>query len=128
MKNLDFSDMIGQPFDEDENCCYDVVRKAYAKFDILIPKTNIATCVCKEVSTKEIQKHIMASWEKIDKPEMPCGIVIKQTDPRYADHLAVCVAYGKMIHVRMGMNTIIESIYLWKPKIIGYYKYVGNNN
>ena len=125
---MNYNDMIGTPFQEHGNNCYDVIREVYRRNGINIPETNISVCACKSVSDDEILKHMANSWESIDKPEVPCGILIQSVNPDFANHIAVYIGQGKMLHVSLKKNVCIEKIENWKHKIIGYYKYVGNTD
>jgi len=125
---INYNDLIGQPFDEQKNNCYDVLREVFRRNGVIIPKTNISVCACKDVSDQEIQAHKKANWVQIDKPEVPCGILILSTNPDFANHIAAYIGKGKMIHTTLNRAIVIDRISDWQQKIIGFYKYVDNNN
>lgn len=123
-----YNDLIGKPFDAETNNCYDILREVYRRNGVIIPKTNISVCACKNVSNKEIQAHKEANWQQIDKPEVPCGVWIKSTNPDFANHIAAYIGKGRMIHTTLNRAVVVDRIYDWKHKILGYYKYVSNAN
>ena len=43
---IDYNDLIGQPFDEEKNNCYDLVREVFRRNGIDIPATNVSVCAC----------------------------------------------------------------------------------
>ena len=122
---MNYNDMIGTPFQEHGNNCYDVVREVHLRHGINMPETNISVCACKEISNKEINDHKKKCWQKLKQPEIPCIVEIQSVHPDYANHIAVYIGKGKMLHVSFKKNVCIEKTENWKHKIIGYYKYVG---
>jgi cell wall-associated NlpC family hydrolase len=84
-------------------------------------------CACEQTSRKEIQRQIAKDYEQIEKPEVPCGIII-QAAPGHAEHIGVYIGNQKMIHISMTTNVVVDRIFNWKDRIMGYYKYVGNTN
>lgn len=125
---IDYSDLIGQPFDEEKNNCYDILREVFRRNGVIIPQTNISVCSCKEASNEEIQKHVMACWEQIEKLEVPCGILILSTNPNFANHIGAYIGKGRFIHVTINTSVCVDRVSDWKHKIIGYYRYVGHSN
>lgn len=128
---INYNDLIGIPFKEEgDDCngtnCYNLLRMAYSLHGIEIPKTNIAVCACKEASNAEIENHISKYWKKIDDPVEPCGVLILSTNPDFAGHIGTYIGNGKMLHITMNTNSIIERIYpKYKNKILGFYKFIG---
>lgn len=125
---IDYNDMIGQPFDVEKNNCYDVLREVFRRNGVIIPQTNISVCACKQASNQEIERHVWQAWQEIEKPEVPCGIVIKSTHPDFANHIGAYIGDGKFIHVTMNRSVSVDRVVDWKHKIIGYYRYVGNSH
>jgi len=129
---MNFKDLIGKPFHEDgygpdNYSCYGLLVEVFKRYGINIPKVNISVCACKETSQKKIQKELLKVWQPMKKKQAPAGILIRSTNPDYADHLGVYIGAGKMIHITPKRNVVIDRVQNWQDKIIGYYQYVGNS-
>ena len=130
---MNFNDLIGKPFHEngygpDTYSCYGLLVEVFKRYGITLEKVNISVCACKETSQKKIQKELLKVWQPLKKKQSPAGVVIRSTNPDYADHLGVYIGEGKMIHITPNRNVVVDRVHNWKDKIIGYYKYVGNIN
>lgn len=134
MAIIDVNDLIGKPFSGDPEqaygpdsySCYGLIYEVYLRFGIEIPQTNIAVTACKEASEQEIMDHAAKYWQEIDKPEVPCAVWIKSTNPNFASHIGAYIGNGKMIHITINRNVVIDRVREHKKKIIGYFKYVGD--
>lgn len=133
---INFNDLIGIPFKDNGTGlegtnpggfdCYTLAREVFGRYGILLPQTNISVIACAEVSQKEINAHIMKSWERIDKPEAPCGVQIFSSNPNYANHVATYIGNDRIIHITLKSNVIIQRLSsIQKQKIEGFYRYVG---
>lgn len=125
-----YNDLIGIPFNEFGDSlqsvnCYNLMRMAFAKHGLIVPKTNIAVCACQQASNKEIQDNILKYWEPIENPTEPCGVLIQSTNPDFANHIGTYIGRGRMLHVSISTNSVIERIDKYSHKILGYYKFVG---
>lgn len=130
MNEIDFTDLIGKPFDPDgygpdNYSCYGLAVEVYRRFGIDLPRTNISVCACKEASNQEIQTHIEEFWDKILRPVAPCGVVIRSMDPNFAHHIGVHIGNGRLIHITLNRSVVIDRMSTWQQHIIGYYRYVG---
>jgi len=129
---VNYNDLIGRPFDEKTNNCYDVLREVFKRHGIDIPETNIAVCACRQSSNLEIKNHIWMSWKEIEqsqvKNHVPCGILIRSTDPNFANHIAAYIGKGKMIHTTLNRAVAVDRIADYQHKILGFYIYVGHPN
>jgi len=130
---INFNDLIGKPFDSDgygpdNYSCYGLAVEVYKRYGIYIPRTNISVCACREASQQEIQDNIIKYWEPTDIWDIPTALLIRSIDPGFANHIGVFIGDGKMIHVTINRNVVIDRVSNWKHKIIGKYKYVGNTN
>jgi len=131
--DIEINDLIGKPFaSEPEHSygpesfsCYGLIWEIYRRFGIDIPKTNISVTACKQASDKEIMEHAARYWEPINQLEVPCAVLIKSTNPEYANHIGVYIGGGKMVHITIGRNVVVDRIDQWRRKIIGYYRYAG---
>lgn len=122
---MDYSDLIGMPFDEQAMNCYDVLREVYRRNGTIIPKTNISVCASKQASNQEINSHLLLNWREIETPVAPCGVLIQSSHPDFANHIGVYIGRGKMLHTTINRAVVVDRIESWKHKIIGYYQYVG---
>ncbi|MCP4341371.1 MAG: hypothetical protein GY799_21450 [Desulfobulbaceae bacterium] len=125
---MNYNDLIGIPFDEfgdSKNSvnCYNLLRLAFAKHGLLVPETNIAVCASQVASDKEIEDQRMKYWEEIERPVEPCGVLINSSDSRFANHIGTYVGRGKILHITMNTNSIIERMDKYKNRIIGFYKF-----
>ena len=131
---IELNDLIGKPFASepkraygpDTYSCYGLVWKVYQIFGIEIPFTNISVTACKEASEQEIMEHAAKYWQQLDKPEVPCGVWIKSTNPDFASHIGTYIGDGKMIHITINRNVTVDRLRDWRHKIIGYFRYVGD--
>lgn len=130
---IEINDLIGKPFSPDPErgygpnaySCYGLIYEVYRRFGIEIPKTNISVTACKQASNQEIMEHAAKYWQQIDKPEVPCGVLIKSTNPEYANHIGAYIGNNKMLHITIGRNVVVDRLDDWKRKILGYFRYVG---
>lgn len=136
--NVCFTDLIGKPFsDQIDICygpdfysCYGLLVEVYKRFGIVVPKTNIAVCACKQASDREIETHVIKYWKKIcDKPntllEVPTAFMIRSSDPEFSHHIGIYIGNSRFIHITRNRNVVIDRVYEWKNRIIGCYKFVG---
>jgi len=126
------NDLIGKPFHEDgygpdNYSCYGLTVEVFKRFGIDIPRTNISVCACKDASQKEIKRHLKKYWKKETELKSPAFVVIRSVHPDYADHIGTYIGDGKLIHVTMNTNVVVDRIANWKHKIIGYYSYVDHS-
>lgn len=126
---VNYNELIGIPFHEygdslERTNCYNLLRMAFKKHGLIVPPTSIAVCACKSASNQEIEDNILQYWSPIETPEVPCGILIQSTNPDFANHIGVYVGDGRMLHVSISTNSVIERIFpRYTNKIIGYYKF-----
>lgn len=130
---IELNDLIGKPFDPDgygpdNYSCYGLAVEVFKRYGVTIPRTNISVCACQDASQQEIQTNLMAYWAETDTLLAPTGLVIRSGNPDFANHLGVYIGNGRMIHITINRNVVIDRISSWKNKIIGYYKYVGNTH
>lgn len=131
---IDFRDLIGIPFKADGNDqygidCFNLMRAVHKKYGYNIPGTNIAVCASREVSNKEIQRNIIKDWVQIEKPEVPCGVLIKSSNPDFAHHIGTYIGDNKIIHITFTTNSMIERLYpKYKNRVLGFYKYIGDKS
>ena len=130
---IDINDLIGRPFaaepehsyGPDSYSCYGLIYEVYRRHGINIPKTNISVTACKQASNQEIMEHAAQYWQQIDKPEVPCGVLMKSANPDYANHIGVFIGKGKMLHVTINHNVEVSRIDDYRRKILGYFRYIG---
>lgn len=130
------NDLIGKPFaSEPEHSygphsysCYGLLCEVYRRYGINLPKTNISVTACREVSNKEIEEHAAKYWREISELETPCAILIKSTNPDFANHIGVYIGNGKMLHITINTNVCIDKVKNWKNRIIAYYQYDNCND
>ena len=124
------NDLIGIPFDPDNKNginCHELLRKAFKKFNINVPPTDIAVCASKAVSNKEIKSRIKLQWDRVDIPEVPCGVLILSSNNQFADHIATYIGNNQILHVSKNTNSVIENIYpKFRTRIVGFYKFTGD--
>lgn len=139
MIDVSFNDIIGLPFKDSGTGlsgdnpggfdCYNLAREVFSRYNINLPKTNISVIECANISQKEIDKHKSKFWKKIDIPIEPCAIQIFSSNDMFANHIATYIGEGKVIHITIKSNVIIQRLSnIQKQKIEGFYKYVGNSN
>ena len=130
---IDFRDLIGIPFKADSNNqwgidCFNLMRAVHKKYGYNIPSTNIAVCASREISNKEIQRKIIEDWQKIEKPQTPCGVLIASSDPRFAHHIATYIGDNRILHITKNTNSMVERLFpKYKTRVLGFYKYIGDN-
>ena len=126
---MDVNDLVGKPFDAtgygpDAYSCYGLLCEVYKRHGIDLPITNISVTACRQVSMKEIEEQLKL-WEPIEEPEVPCAILIRSTNPDFADHVGVYIGNGRMLHITITRNSVIDRLSEWKDKIMGFYRYIG---
>lgn len=135
IKKVDFSDIVGLPFKDGGTGptgknpggfdCYGLAVEVFNRYGIQLPTINMSVTACCQASQKEIDSHIARSWIRIGKPITPCGVQIKSSDPKYANHIATYIGYGRIIHVTLNTKVIVQRLADYHPsRIEGFYKYV----
>ena len=135
MSNVNLDDLIGIPFLNRGRSlsgadCWGVVKLTFAKFGVIVPDVMVSCFDSLKINQKinERRKH----WDPLKEPEVPCLVVFRtdSKNPRMCSHTGVYVGDGYFIHTFMKRNACKEKIDhpLWKNKIEGFYRYVGNNN
>lgn len=130
---IDINDLVGKPFaaepdkayGPDSFSCYGLIWEVFRRFGIEIPRTNIAVTACREASNKEIKEHAAKYWRPTNRPKVPCAVLIRSTNPEFANHIGVYIGSGKMLHITMNTNVAVDRIERWKRRIIGYYEFTG---
>jgi len=125
---IDYNDLIGKPFDEVNFNCYDLAREVFKRNGITIPKVNAGVSACRAATNQEMEKQGKEHWELIEQPEVPCGVIFLSSNPDFANHVGVYIGRGLIIHNTINCAVAVDRLAKWKYKIIGYYRYVGNNN
>jgi cell wall-associated NlpC family hydrolase len=131
----DFRDLIGMPFKDGGTGtagvnpggydCYGLAREVFSRFDVALPAVNMSVTACRQASQQTIDAHIHRLWKQIPVPEVPCGVQIRSSDPGYANHIAVYIGYGKIIHITLKSRVVIQRLADYANKVEGFYKYVG---
>lgn len=129
------NDLIGVPFkdkgrDKSGADCWGATMLVFDRFGIKLPD-KLLSCFETDKINKEIDKDRGVDWMRLDEPEIPCLVVMKGIDPalpRACSHLGVFVGNGFFIHTMIKRNLLRERIDhpLFKNKIEGFYRYVGN--
>lgn len=126
---MTYNDLIGIPFSAEGDFgvnCYSLLRMAFKKHGMNVPETNISVCACREASNKEIINNVSKYWLKIEKPKTPCAVVIRSTNPDFANHIGTYVGSGRILHVAQNINSVIERMYpKYKNKVLGFYEFTG---
>lgn len=127
---MDVNDLIGKPFASDgygpdAYSCYGLVWEVYRRYGIDIPQTNISVTACREASNREILEHAARYWRAIEKPEVPCAVLISSTNPEYANHIGVYIGRGRLLHITIHRAVVVDRLADWQRKIIGYYRFIG---
>jgi len=131
---INFRDLIGIPFKADGNDqygidCFNLMRAVHKKYGYNIPGTNIAVCASRKVSNKEIKKNILTDWVKIEKPEIPCGVLISSSNPDFANHIATYIGDNRILHIMFTTNSTVERLFpKYKNRVLGFYKYIGKSD
>ena len=65
----------------------------------------------------------LASWEKLDRPELGAGVLIRSIDPRW--HLGVMVSEDRFIHAKEGCGVAIDRLdsIFYRNRIEGIYRW-----
>lgn len=133
---IDINDLIGKPFSDDPGLaygpdyysCYGLLCEVYRRYGIMLPRTNIAVTACRSASAKEIAAHTKKNWQQIEAPCVPCGVLIRSGNPAFADHIGVYIGDGRLLHITINRNVVVDRLNIWEKKIIGYYIYVDHCN
>jgi len=126
---ISYNELIGIPFDADNingKNCYEILRAVYMCNGIYVSDINIAECSCKDFTDKEVDLQVSKYWEKITRPEIICGVLMKSYGQRFANHIGVFIGKNRIIHTKRETGCIIESMLpKYKNKINGFYKFIG---
>ena len=75
------------------------------------------------------KKEAMTRWERIDKPEVGCGVAMELDGkmPGCVQHFGVYLGNKKFIHTLKKVHSCIASVDdpYWKTRIRGYYRWKG---
>ncbi len=139
MSNVNINDLIGKKFERgargpETYDCHGLAIEVFKRFNIYFPDIDIAGLAAKEATemlNQEIDKHInvLKDWEEIQKPEVPCLIILKGHF-QFANHLGIYLGAGKFIHAtenKYGGTVCVNRLNdpLWRRRIAGYYKHIN---
>ncbi|MCG5512865.1 C40 family peptidase [Ectothiorhodospira shaposhnikovii] len=99
--------------------CYGLVQEIYRRQGIQVP--DYATPESGPLIAALIAMELRL-WEKVD-PQAGAMAVFRIPGSL---HVGYCLSSHEFIHVWEGSNCVIrERLNLWKPRLIGCYRYVG---
>jgi hypothetical protein len=93
-----------------------------------IPETNLTASACAAVFDQEVEDQIKNAWEKIEKPETLCCLLMRGRDCNFTDHVATYIGHGKILHIRRETNSMIERLYPYRHMVKGIYRFKGEKN
>jgi len=135
MSKVNLDDLIGIPFLNRGRSicgadCWGVVMLTFAKYKITIPDFIVSCFDCLKIN--QMIDDQRKYWLSLDEPEEPCLVVLRtdSKNPKVCCHNGVYVGDGLFLHTFKKRNSCKEPInhLLWKKKIEGFYKYVGDSN
>ena len=123
---ININDLVGVPFvDEGRSLdgfdCYGLVREVYKRFGVEIPEVNVSVYNCKRAQ-EEINEAASKEWRKINELQIPC-VLLTTPHAGFAQHIACYIGSNKLIHTNINIGVLVEPLYKWKNKILGYYQY-----
>ncbi len=135
---VNYNDLIGLPFIDGGTGltgkkpggfdCYSLAKEVYKRNGISLPEINISVTACCQVSQQELNENLAKEWHRIERPEPLCGVQIYSSLHEYANHIATYLGFGKIIHISIKTNVIIQRLADYNPaKIEGFYRYVGSS-
>lgn len=107
--------------------CWGLSMEVHKRFDIDLPDFAISAKDVKDINDEiECQINLEGVWMTIDKPVIPCIVLIK-THPIFTQHVGTYIGNGNFIHISSTFSACIDRINnpLFKKRIKGFYKYVG---
>jgi cell wall-associated NlpC family hydrolase len=129
MRKVDLKPFIGIPFVNRGRTlmgadCWGLVRLVFEAYGVNVPDYRVSCFASTDIdATVEGARN---QWQRLEKPEPPCLIVMKGIDPdapQACSHLGVYVGEGRMIHTFQKTMSCLERIKhpYFGPKIEGYY-------
>jgi len=128
-------EFVGKSFEDggrgpDSYDCWGLVKDVFSSFGIEVPDYKISCFASKEIDSKI--EECKRQWIRLDKPEVPCLVVIKADPnvPRACTHCGVYVLPGKFLHAQNNRGSILTPTNhpYWKTRIVGYYKWNGSKS
>lgn len=108
--------------------CWGLVRLVYAdQFDIELPSFTAEYSTAKDHERlSEIFAREKEHWQTQATPEMGNVVLFRMLGTE--THVGVYIGDNKFLHIREGVNSVVESVEsrLWKHRLVGYYKYTQN--
>jgi len=135
MFKVNLDDLIGIPFlnggrDLNGSDCWGVVMLVFERFGVFVPDFAISCFDSLKINQKIDEQR--RCWKLLDEPEVPCLVVLRTStkNPRVCNHTGVYVGENLFLHTFKKRNSCKEHINhpIWKKKIEGFYRYVGNNS
>ena len=120
------TDLIGTPFlfggrGPDFFDCYGLVMECSRRNGVVVPDFGFSS---DQALISAMMGSTMPQWQ-----ETPCGpgAVVLLRVGRYVSHVGYMIDNDQMIHTwDASGGVLIERIDVWKQRIVGFYKYVGN--
>lgn len=127
---LDFNSYINLPYKsngrtKDGIDCYGLVRLVQKEqFGIDLPSFETEYSTDDNARLEELINQYKEGWVKVDSPEAGDVVLFKVLG--YEQHIGIAVSREAFLHVREGMDSVIESFTTprWNKRIVGYFKYV----
>lgn len=135
---LNYSDLIGAPFEQDGRGpkaydCYGLTKEVYHRYGKEIGE--YWCCVEDKVKINDIYRGAVKNgkWREIDykhgeKIPEPALIGLRfNAPPGIVNHTAVYIGDGKFIHIRERIGVCVDSITspAWARQIVGIYEFIG---
>lgn len=125
-----FDDLIGRPFKNGgrgpiEYDCWGLAKKVYLMYEQTLPEYPLSAMDAVKIGQQMKQEETM--WQKLEKPCVPCLVVIRLSDKSWANHVGVYIGNGQFIHAYKTTGVVIEKIKSWRSLIVGFYVQKGEN-
>ena len=129
---MDINKYIGIPFkangrDSTGLDCWGLVRLVYKQeYNIDLPSFTTEYDINDDERIKELFDQYKEGWIKLDFPEPGCAVIFNILGE--TTHIGIFVENNKFLHVREGMDSVLESLenQKWNRRVQGFYKYNEN--
>lgn len=130
---MDINKYIGLPFkangrDSTGLDCWGLVRLFYKQeHNVELPSFITDYDISDDERIKDLFNQYKEGWLKLETPEPGCAILFNILGE--TTHIGIYIGDNKFLHVREGMDSVIESLdnQKWNRRVEGFYKYSENS-
>ncbi len=125
-----YDDLVGVPYadggrDRSGYDCWGLARELFHRQGYELPLYPIDPHDTEQID--RMTRKTFAGWEKLEKPEAGCLVLLRLSMGGWANHVGICIENRRFIHAYSGAGVCIDRLSHWRSRIAGFYMPGGTN-